>query len=245
MQPRVTRLVHVGPTFRPLELPGQSGLLVVQRGRVELGNRTLEAGSIATFCRPAALASRSVGSRAVAFFFETPLPADALVLSGVMQNDPVLKKIAPLLQSEQTSPEVSVPLVIAFVERVRELSAPTRQGMDTVGMDSVVRRAIVRANDSRVLPSVPELARQVGVSRASLVRRFRAAVGESPSRYLTGLRLREAARRLLVTDDGLAAIAADAGYSSEFAFSRAFKRRYGVAPGRYRQGSRTSLRMCA
>lgn len=83
--------------------------------------------------------------------------------------------------------------------------------------------------------TVERLARTVGLSRAAFARRFAAAVGCSPLRHLTELRLSRAAARLETSDALLAEIAAEVGYASEFAFSRAFKRRYGVSPGRFRR----------
>jgi hypothetical protein len=52
--------------------------------------------------------------------------------------------------------------------------------------------------------------------------------------YLTRWRLKLAARSLEKTARGVAEIAADVGYESEAAFNRAFKREYGLPPGRYR-----------
>jgi AraC-like DNA-binding protein len=43
-----------------------------------------------------------------------------------------------------------------------------------------------------------------------------------------------AARLLRESAAPLAAVARQVGYSSEFAFANAFKRQYGIAPGRYR-----------
>ncbi|MEV0763987.1 AraC family transcriptional regulator [Nocardia sp. NPDC050435] len=83
--------------------------------------------------------------------------------------------------------------------------------------------------------TVPELSARAGVSRATLARRFTATVGEPPLAYLTRWRLLTAAKLLRETGDGLAAIARKVGYTSEFAFAKAFKREYGLAPGQYRR----------
>ncbi|MGF7237093.1 MAG: AraC family transcriptional regulator [Frankia sp.] len=82
------------------------------------------------------------------------------------------------------------------------------------------------------------LAGHVAVSRATLARRFPALVGETPAAYLTRWRMDLAARRLRDTDDPIDVIARAVGYTSEYAFSRAFSRDRALPPGRYRVNSR-------
>jgi AraC-like DNA-binding protein len=84
--------------------------------------------------------------------------------------------------------------------------------------------------------TVAKLAAEGGLSRAPFARRFNALVGLPPLTYLTWWRMIIAGRLLRDSDLSLAVVAGRVGYSSEFAFSAAFKRRYGVAPGRYRRG---------
>jgi len=86
--------------------------------------------------------------------------------------------------------------------------------------------------------TIDSLAREVSVSRATLARRFSQLVGETPLGYLTRWRMDLAAQRLRDTDDTIAAISLAVGYRSEYAFSRAFTRHRGAAPGRYRRQSR-------
>ena len=83
--------------------------------------------------------------------------------------------------------------------------------------------------------TVESLARAVGLSRAAFAKRFVLGTGSSPLRYLCQLRLERAAELLQSTDASLGELADVVGYTSEFAFSRAFKRRYGVAPGVFRR----------
>lgn len=85
--------------------------------------------------------------------------------------------------------------------------------------------------------TVASLAREAGLSRAAFARRFTSAVGEPPLAYLTRWRMTIAGRLLRETDFTLAGVARRVGYTSEFAFARAFKRDYGVAPGAYRRAS--------
>ncbi|MER5785336.1 AraC family transcriptional regulator [Streptomyces mobaraensis] len=86
--------------------------------------------------------------------------------------------------------------------------------------------------------TVESLAGRSGLSRAAFARRFTTLVGEPPVAYLTRWRMTTAARLLRESDAPLAAVAARAGYGSEFAFAKAFKREFGQAPGGYRRAAR-------
>jgi AraC-like DNA-binding protein len=83
--------------------------------------------------------------------------------------------------------------------------------------------------------TVEALGERGGLSRSAFARRFTALVGTPPLAYLTWWRMTAAGRLLLADDAPLSAVAGRVGYVSEFAFSKAFKREYGVAPGRYRR----------
>jgi AraC-like DNA-binding protein len=86
--------------------------------------------------------------------------------------------------------------------------------------------------------TVDSLAAGIGVSSATLARRFTAKVGEPPAAYLTRWRMDLAAKRLRDTDDTVGVIARSLGYTSEYAFNRAFTRHRGTPPGRYRSQAR-------
>ncbi|MEM7623531.1 MAG: substrate-binding domain-containing protein [Planctomycetota bacterium] len=78
--------------------------------------------------------------------------------------------------------------------------------------------------------SVDDLARSVRLSRATLERRFRAALGRSPRQQIDQIRLARA--RSLVRESGLPLrlIAEEAGYSSLSRFSQAYQRHFHVYP---------------
>ncbi|NUP50152.1 MAG: AraC family transcriptional regulator [Catenulispora sp.] len=86
--------------------------------------------------------------------------------------------------------------------------------------------------------TVAELAIRAGLSRAAFAGRFSALVGRPPLTYLTWWRMTIAARLLRESDAPLRMVARQTGYSSDIAFSAAFKREYGIAPGRYRATAR-------
>lgn len=82
--------------------------------------------------------------------------------------------------------------------------------------------------------SAEALAREVGLSRSAFVDRFTALVGIPPIRYLTVLRLETAKLNLRETQTTISQLAHSVGYESEEAFGRAFKRKFGHPPARWR-----------
>ena len=83
--------------------------------------------------------------------------------------------------------------------------------------------------------TVDELAREVALSRSALAERFAALVGEPPIQYLMRWRLALAAQRLRSGREVIARVAENSGYESEPAFSRAFKREFGLSPAAWRK----------
>ena len=82
--------------------------------------------------------------------------------------------------------------------------------------------------------TIAELAATIGVSRANLARRFNDMLGEPPIGYLTKWRLALAADLLCDSTLSVGAVAQRVGYASPFAFSNAYKRRFGLSPHRHR-----------
>jgi AraC-like DNA-binding protein len=83
-----------------------------------------------------------------------------------------------------------------------------------------------------------DLARSATMSRTAFAARFTAVAGMPPLTYLQHWRIRLAQQALRQGDTSVAALAASLGYTSESAFSTAFKRRTGMAPRNYRTASR-------
>ncbi|CAA9586396.1 MAG: Transcriptional regulator, AraC family [uncultured Truepera sp.] len=106
--------------------------------------------------------------------------------------------------------------------------------------DPFISKAITKLHEDPARNWTTEtLAAEVAVSRATLSRRFAAVVGQTPGDYLTQWRMDLAALRLRDTDEDLETIACAVGYTSVYAFSRAFSRARSQPPGRYRIASRT------
>lgn len=83
--------------------------------------------------------------------------------------------------------------------------------------------------------TVKALADAAGLGRTAFSERFRKAVGVPPLTALTDLRLDHAMTLLKGEKVPLIEIAFTVGYNSEAAFVRAFHRKYGLPPGRFRQ----------
>lgn len=83
--------------------------------------------------------------------------------------------------------------------------------------------------------TVSALAAGAGTSRAVFARRFTKLVGVPPMSHLAQWRLALGADLLRGSDATLASVARRVGYGTAFAFSAAFKRRYGVSPSAYRE----------
>ena len=83
--------------------------------------------------------------------------------------------------------------------------------------------------------TVESLATEVAMSRAGFAARFKEMIGESPMQYVTRGKMHLALTWLKEEDTPLSQLAPRLGYQSEAAFSRAFKRFVGVAPGGIRR----------
>ena len=151
-----------------------------------------------------------------------------------------------LLTAELSDPQLATPTVlnrlvdVLLIQLIRSwVSSNSREAQASwlKGLGDPVVAAAMHAMHARPERSwtIETLAGDVAVSRATLARRFVASVGESPGAYLTRWRMDLAARALRDTDQPLDVIARSVGYTSEYAFSRAFSRARSVPPGRYRR----------
>jgi AraC-like DNA-binding protein len=87
--------------------------------------------------------------------------------------------------------------------------------------------------------TVDSLAEACGMSRSAFAVRFKDLVEETPLEYLTSWRMQKATGLLQTGDKKLFEVAKSVGYDSDAAFSKAFKRVFGVAPREYRRNATT------
>lgn len=128
---------------------------------------------------------------------------------------------------------------LLFAEAVRRCinALPAdRDGWLAGVTDRFIGRALSMMHGKPASPwTVGELARRTGLSRSAFAQRFNDLLGEPPMQYLTRWRLQVAAKELSIGDKPLAVVAVEVGYESEAAFSRAFKRQFGMPPASWRK----------
>jgi len=127
-------------------------------------------------------------------------------------------------------------LLLREALRYHAEQTPATGGWLAAASDPVVSRALKLIHDDPVHDwTAEELARRANTSRSVLGARFKALLGQSPIRYLVEWRMQLAADLLRRGDLKLAAVAEQAGYGSEAAFSRAFRRHVGQWPAEWRE----------
>jgi AraC-like DNA-binding protein len=145
------------------------------------------------------------------------------LMQGRLASSDVLSRLSELL----------------FVEAVRRY-ASTLEG-EQVGWlkglkDPQIGRSLALIHQDIAKPwSTQTLANEVAMSRSAFMARFAAIVGLPPIRYLTVWRMEMAKLELRETAKAIARIAHVVGYESEEAFSRAFKREFGLSPALWRE----------
>jgi AraC-like DNA-binding protein len=131
---------------------------------------------------------------------------------------------------------------LMFIEVLRRYLADLPRGQTgwLAGLrDEIVGRVLTLLHDRPGHPwTLPELAREAASSRSAVAKRFALLVGQPPMQYLAQWRMQVAANLLAQSGAKVAAVGAEVGYDSEAAFSRAFKKATGLAPGAWREARR-------
>ncbi len=161
-----------------------------------------------------------------------------------------LEPVLTLVQREAGSAEPGAQAIFAKVADVfvaqalrRYLNGSQEAGLLTPAplLDPAIRRATeVMHSQPAHRWTIAELAKEAGMSRTAFCTRFSALVGEPPVRYLARVRLSMAAGHLATTSASIHQIARLAGYDSDASLSKAFKREFGITPGRYRTRTLTT-----
>jgi len=136
---------------------------------------------------------------------------------------------------ESVLAKLSELMFIEVLRRYLEDLPPERTGWLAGLRDPVIGKALSLMHGAPERNwTIEELARGAGVSRSVLAERFSLLVGIPPMQYLANWRM-QIAWGLLRSGANIASVAAETGYGSEAAFSRAFKKVVGMSPSAWRR----------
>ncbi len=128
---------------------------------------------------------------------------------------------------------------VLFIELIRHHladAAVEATGLVAALRDPGIARCLALIHADPGAPrSLTELAAASGLSRSVFAERFQTLLGKTPISYVRDWRLHLASLDLALSQKTILAVAQDAGYGTEAAFSRAFARSYGSPPARWRQ----------
>lgn len=111
-----------------------------------------------------------------------------------------------------------------------------RGALETTGTDGRLASVLADLHQNfRYNLTLQEEAGKEFLSPQYLSRLFKEKMGVTFLEYLNGLRLSEAEKALLQSEEGIARIAMDSGFPSEKAFSRQFRKKFGMTPSEYRR----------
>jgi AraC family transcriptional regulator len=161
-------------------------------------------------------------------------------------SDPLLEQIGRAILAEMQTETAAGSLLVESLSS--SLSARLLQSHSTSPLDIVARLSSVGKLDPRRLSRVLEyihanlgdgldirgMASTASLSHFHFARAFKASTGQTPYRYVSAKRLARA-KVLLAQSLPIAEIALALNFSSQANFTRAFRREFGITPGRYRE----------
>ena len=159
------------------------------------------------------------------------------------ETDRVLRQLSELMRGEaaregQGTAAILGALCIVLLAMVLRTSAgaATAARLWTAASDPDIVRAIDAVSHDLSRPwSIDDLAGAARMSRSTFVRRFTRDTGMSVGSFVTRSRLISATELLRPGGPSVAQVASLVGYSSESAFSRAFRSALGITPAAFRR----------
>jgi len=228
-----------------LHEPGRAVLIDVHHVEVR------HAGTTRTYSRPVVSADRGTSIRFSSAVAEALRPRDRDTAvefpSGVVRLGPrgfaALRALRRAIEECSASGAMEVErravallgdVVRAAPRRPTVPDDPRRPTTSIRHRDAVEQAKAFLAERFHERPTLRAAARVVDYAPHHFERIFRAHTGLSVHRYLTELRLRQAAVRLDEGAENLSSLALDLGFSSHSHFTTAFLARFGCPPGVYR-----------
>lgn len=125
-------------------------------------------------------------------------------------------------------------LLLLQIESYLKLPGEDKAAVHKYHVEKIYQaKAIIEANISQPC-SLIDLAHQVGTNECTLKKGFRTLLDTSVYSYWNDLKMQKAYKMLQESDASIADIALDTGFKTPQHFSTAFKKKYGVTPGKVR-----------
>ena len=170
---------------------------------------------------------------------------EVMMVSRLMSTWPEIHPLLAAMERESMTRQVGFAGILARLADVVaalivrgwvEAGCGKSTGWVQVLRDPRLSRAIYAMHQQPGLNwSVADLAKEAGTSRSVFAERFLSATGTTPAKYLSELRMRLAIQYIRHENQPIETVALRLGYGSLAAFSRAFKRIIGHAPGSLRE----------
>lgn len=129
-------------------------------------------------------------------------------------------------------PGESTPHVIGLAGVMRELAEADALIQPYKGMENVLNHVLRYSHEDI---SIRDLAAMSNLSISQFDRRFKSIFQMTPMKYLLRVRINAACHALSTTDDSIAMIAAQTGFSDQSWFTKQFRQQTGLTPSAYRQ----------
>ena len=113
------------------------------------------------------------------------------------------------------------------------IAHPELPKRETVFLEKL--QTYVRENIDNADIKISDLAEAVFMSERSLSRKVKTLTGDTPKKMLLTIRLEQAAKRLIDSDDNITSLCYDVGFSDASHFARTFKAHYEMTPTEYRE----------
>jgi LacI family transcriptional regulator len=159
------------------------------------------------------------------------IPISGIAVAGEGIGQQAAHVLDALMQGDQ--PE-------SIFTQIKPLGIVARQSTDTLAVrDPALIKALsfLRQNAGRAV-QVEEVAREAGVSRRALERRFLEWLHRTPADEIRRVHLEHAQRLLVETDLPMTQVAESSGFSSQAYFADIFRRHVGLTPMKYRKENR-------
>ncbi|WP_197478878.1 AraC family transcriptional regulator [Marinomonas atlantica] len=163
---------------------------------------------------------------------DSELPASLQTLSKLMEKEAETLRAG----GEAVLSSLADIIVIQVIRYWIEHAPEANEGWLGALKDPKIGKALALMHDHPEYAwTLDQLSHQVGMSRSGFSARFTEVMDISAKQYLTEWRMAMARQRIMHSPVSLIELAEEFGYTSEAAFSRAYKRVFGVPPLRERR----------